>query len=1209
MRILLILLSFFLLTSSIRADHFMSGNISYACLSDDAIQLDIQILIEEGTDSGATIDHPALIYVYRRDFGTIEYEEFSTFGLDPDETEYLYYPLLQKEFQRARYFQNFDDFTVDGEYLFVYQRCCRNEGLTNIDSSQNVGTSLMLEIDFENGQVVCNRAPTLTDQPLLSVFANESFNLQLPIIEIEGDSLVYTYDIMSVGGGDSLTSMGCQSPAPHIYCPPPYDLVPMTTGFSFDSPFGVDADVILDFETGELIGVIPDTGRFAFAVQVAEYRDGELLGNIHFDLQLDVLPTDICELDLLLDSQEDVNQLGALGCFPILGDLTITGDEVVDLTPLQDLTSIGGNLTIEFTPNLSNLDGLHHLQYLGGDLTLYAVGISNLDDLSDLTFIGGGLLFRQSGNFSSVAGLPAMEAYDFVVIENCPVNSLQGLESVDTVRNEWRMSLVDLSMAPTSLDLKHIGGNFQMQFCLVDDYNIFDQLEYVGGDFDIRGFGNIETFDDFLNLKTIGGKIELQRTSGSLPQDVLNSITAFSGLEGSAHITIKDFEALESIDIFHSLDTIADINLVNLDELKTLDGFEQVVFASDDLRFNSVQQLERIPNFAALVEVDGLLEINNLDGLVEILGFDNLIKAESIVIEENSALKNLAAFPILESVAEDFSIEYNSVLESIDGFGTLDRTGEFVIRSNALLNNIEGFQNLLEVNGIFRVRNNSALNSCDIFCPLLTDGVVTNFISMRNNGVAGTCFFPGVCTLSLIEGNLFLDENENGIHEWGDEILLNNTGNLISTIPAPNQSFVEVDGKSYKFIVELGNYEFVANNPSLWRVSDSLQMVEIANSSEEIYHDIGLIPVNLVSSAESFIAGTATNRCDEPADFNISVRNTGTQKFSGKVTFTFDDKLEFISSTNPIDSIFANQLTWNISELDPTDQVSFTTSFNMPGADFIGDTLQFSSTMFDENMDSVNNFKFSSIVTCSYDPNDKLTHPDRPGEENKTLFDESIVYTIRFENIGNDFARNVKIVDTLSSDLNLNSFEFIGSSHNVSTVNINENSRILSIYFNNINLDAGQTLSGEPIVNAENTGFFQFRMKPIDGLQDFHVIENTAAIYFDGNDPIITNTAINTMVSDLTISGLPPNVENNPLGLKVFPNPSNDIFNITAKQIYDNLTYTVLDVFGRKVFEGKIDLGYSAEQISIPVEAGVYFLEVNDLDKGEKSLVQIVKMN
>lgn len=66
-------------------------------------------------------------------------------------------------------------------------------------------------------------------------------------------------------------------------------------------------------------------------------------------------------------------------------------------------------------------------------------------------------------------------------------------------------------------------------------------------------------------------------------------------------------------------------------------------------------------------------------------------------------------------------------------------------------------------------------------------------------------------------------------------------------------------------------------------------------------------------------------------------------------------------------------------------------------------------------------------LRCSFDPNDKFAIPQR--EDQYSLKGEPLVYTIRFQNTGNDYARNVIIRDNIDRSFNLNSLKILQTSH------------------------------------------------------------------------------------------------------------------------------------------------------------------------------------
>ena len=69
-------------------------------------------------------------------------------------------------------------------------------------------------------------------------------------------------------------------------------------------------------------------------------------------------------------AQIDNFQINHPNCNIILGNVTISGNDITNLNGLSVLNSIGGNLFIESNPSLTGLSGLNSLVSIGGDLII-----------------------------------------------------------------------------------------------------------------------------------------------------------------------------------------------------------------------------------------------------------------------------------------------------------------------------------------------------------------------------------------------------------------------------------------------------------------------------------------------------------------------------------------------------------------------------------------------------------------------------------------------------------------------------------------------------------------------------------------------------------------------------------------------------------------------------------------------------------------------
>jgi len=141
----------------------------------------------------------------------------------------------------------------------------------------------------------------------------------------------------------------------------------------------------------------------------------------------------------------------------------------------------------------------------------------------------------------------------------------------------------------------------------------------------------------------------------------------------------------------------------------------------------------------------------------------------------------------------------------------------------------------------------------------------------------------------------------------------------------------------------------------------------------------------------------------------------------------------------------------------------------------------------------------------AYDPNNKIpVIKSSISEEEFIDKTNPIHYTINFQNEGQAPARDVYILDQLSARLNWETMEIRQASHPMSASMTSDG--LIRFDFKNIILP-------EKAVDEEGSkGFVRFTIYPKEDLQIGEEIRNTAGIYFDLNDPVITNTAISRLV-------------------------------------------------------------------------------------------------
>lgn len=226
------------------------------------------------------------------------------------------------------------------------------------------------------------------------------------------------------------------------------------------------------------------------------------------------------------------------------------------------------------------------------------------------------------------------------------------------------------------------------------------------------------------------------------------------------------------------------------------------------------------------------------------------------------------------------------------------------------------------------------------------------------------------------------------------------------------------------------------------------------------------------------------------------------------------------------------------------------------------------------------NLSNNSMTRCfqvvnSYDPNMKETWPFqmKPG------FDDEIRYTIHFQNTGNAPAINVQLVDTLDEKLDLSTFRVIQASHDV--IPALDDSK-LRFKFMNINL-------ADSLSDPEGSkGYVEYAVKPKNAMVLDEKIFNTAYIYFDYNDPIITNTTENwCTMNELSVEDMQSPVKE----LLMYPNPLGTERQLKIrKTTAEDLSLSIFDLNGLKIDEHK--LTESQNNLDLKAfKAGVYILK------------------
>ena len=208
-------------------------------------------------------------------------------------------------------------FTLDlptdpNSYHIVYQRCCRNNSISNILNPGETGATYTIELTPEAQQTstgCVNNSPTFNSFPPIIICANEPINFDHSASDVDGDQLVYKFCSPEIGGGtlgtmgDPALASSFNGVAPNPDSAPPFDNVTFVNPpYGPLNPMAGDPLVSIDPSTGLITGVPTALGQFVVGVCVEEYRNGVLLSVVKRDFQFNV---ENCEPTVFAQIQND----------------------------------------------------------------------------------------------------------------------------------------------------------------------------------------------------------------------------------------------------------------------------------------------------------------------------------------------------------------------------------------------------------------------------------------------------------------------------------------------------------------------------------------------------------------------------------------------------------------------------------------------------------------------------------------------------------------------------------------------------------------------------------------------------------------------------------------------------------------------------------------------------------------------------------------
>lgn len=388
---------------------------------------------------------------------------------------------------------------------------------------------------------------------------------------------------------------------------------------------------------------------------------------------------------VILRTQSEINDFGTKGITHIDGDLILGEyaivshtDTIKDLTPLNQLLAVSGNLEIKNSFGGKNLTGLENLTTVGNFFIGSETQMSTLiDSVScQLPALQSVTSFVVNERKLKQVVLPKLNSAWKIIINGKSLDTVD-LSALRIVNGELIIQSGSSSSTSTANEsLRHLSLN---------------QLEQVQGTLTIQGLIGLETLN-LQKLQSVGNHFTCQSLP-KLTECILTSLTTvenafvIKGWDCYTTFSAENLKKVGSLKIEgnYSLRPLTSILFPNL----------EIVGSNMELVYTSIKSL----NLPKLVTIEGQLKLNYTETLTEIQ-LPTLRQCSSIYMGSIPLIKSLD-FSLIEGL-NSVEIISGYILETLNLPKTI---GNLKLNGGSKSKKLPEFQNLKEITGKFEISN------------------------------------------------------------------------------------------------------------------------------------------------------------------------------------------------------------------------------------------------------------------------------------------------------------------------------------------------------------------------------------------------------------------------------------------------------------------------------------------------------------------------
>lgn len=277
---ILIILFLALISSRAYATHIVGGEMTYSCKGNGIyeVRLDIYQDCLDGDPTAISQDVPGILSIFDGNGRNIMVDSLIPYASPPFRvpTNFSNSCITNPPntcLRKATFLRTYNLPDNAAGYFIVYQRCCRNGTVVNLNNPGAIGATYFCKIPAAR----CNNSAIFKNYPPQIICINNPLVYDHSAIDPDGDSLSYEFCTAYDGG-----SANDAKPVPMNIN---FRAVSYVNGYSAAAPMRGNPPLKIDPVTGMITGTPTIGGRYVVTVCCHEWREGVLINTVKREFQ------------------------------------------------------------------------------------------------------------------------------------------------------------------------------------------------------------------------------------------------------------------------------------------------------------------------------------------------------------------------------------------------------------------------------------------------------------------------------------------------------------------------------------------------------------------------------------------------------------------------------------------------------------------------------------------------------------------------------------------------------------------------------------------------------------------------------------------------------------------------------------------------------------------------------------------------------------